>query len=108
MALDPQFVVIGGGLMDPQATSEAFRERYLSIVRNSALPYVWPAQARKLADRAGDTGRSVAGDRRGAGGAVSRAACEDEYSAAVPNLKLNSGSTIPQIGLGTGHSRMKK
>ena len=48
MALDPQFVVIGGGLMDPQATSEAFRERYLSIVRNSALPYVWPAQRENL------------------------------------------------------------
>src|SRR4051794_36861593 len=33
MALDPQFVVIGGGLMDPEATSAAFRERFLRIVR---------------------------------------------------------------------------
>ncbi len=44
MALDPQFVVIGGGLMDPEATSEAFRERYLRIVRDAAAPNLWPAQ----------------------------------------------------------------
>lgn len=44
MALDPQFVVVGGGLMDPEATTEAFRERYLRIVRETALPYLWPAQ----------------------------------------------------------------
>jgi glucokinase len=44
MALDPQFVVIGGGLMDPEATTEAFRERYLRIVRETAGPYLWPAQ----------------------------------------------------------------
>ena len=44
MALDPQFVVIGGGLMDPEATTEAFRERYLSIVRETAAPFLWPAQ----------------------------------------------------------------
>jgi glucokinase len=44
MALDPQFVVIGGGLMDPGATTVAFRERYLRIVRETAAPYLWPAQ----------------------------------------------------------------
>jgi glucokinase len=44
MALDPQFVVIGGGLMDPEATTEPFRGRYLRIVRESAHPYFWPAQ----------------------------------------------------------------
>ncbi len=44
MALDPQFVVIGGGLMDPEATTEAFRERYLGIVRDTARPNLWPAQ----------------------------------------------------------------
>jgi glucokinase len=38
MALDPQFVVVGGGLMDPEATTEAFRERYLRVVRETALP----------------------------------------------------------------------
>jgi glucokinase len=44
MALDPQFVVIGGGLMDPEATTEAFRDRYLRLVRATARPHLWPAQ----------------------------------------------------------------
>ena len=44
MALDPKFVVIGGGLMDPEATSTAFRERYLNIVRATAREYLWPYQ----------------------------------------------------------------
>ena len=44
MPLDPKFVVIGGGLMDPEATSTAFRERYLSIVRSTAREYLWPYQ----------------------------------------------------------------
>ncbi len=48
MALDPEFVVIGGGLMDPESTSEAFRERYLRIVRETAHPYLWPAQQSRL------------------------------------------------------------
>ncbi|MEO7273233.1 MAG: ROK family protein [Vicinamibacterales bacterium] len=48
MALDPGFVVIGGGLMDPEATTEPFRERYLRIVRESALPYLWPAQRERI------------------------------------------------------------
>jgi glucokinase len=48
MALDPAFVVIGGGLMDPEATTEPFRERYLRIVRDSALPYLWPSQRERL------------------------------------------------------------
>ena len=44
MALDPQFVVIGGGLMDPEATTEAFRNRYLRQIREAADPYLWPPQ----------------------------------------------------------------
>ena len=48
MALDPQFVVIGGGLMDAESTTEAFRERYLRIVRESAAPYLWPMQQARL------------------------------------------------------------
>ena len=36
MALDPTFVVIGGGLMDPTATTPAFRERYLQTMRDAA------------------------------------------------------------------------
>jgi glucokinase len=44
MALDPKFVVIGGGLMDPEATTTAFRENYLNIVRTTAREYLWPYQ----------------------------------------------------------------
>jgi glucokinase len=44
MALDARFVVIGGGLMDPEATTDAFRARYLRIIRETAAPYLWPAQ----------------------------------------------------------------
>jgi glucokinase len=47
MALDPQFVVIGGGLMDPEATTDAFRERYLRLVRDTATPYLFPAQRKR-------------------------------------------------------------
>jgi glucokinase len=48
MALDPQFVVIGGGLMDPEATTEPFRARYLQIVREAAAPFLWPTQREGL------------------------------------------------------------
>ena len=44
MALDPRFVVIGGGLMDGGATTAAFRARYLRIIWEAAEPYLWPAQ----------------------------------------------------------------
>ncbi len=48
MALDPQFVVIGGGLMDPEATTEAFRQRYLRIIRDTADVYLFPAQRTRM------------------------------------------------------------
>jgi glucokinase len=48
LALDPRFVVIGGGLMDPEGTTPAFRERYLRVVRETALPYLFPAQQAAL------------------------------------------------------------
>jgi glucokinase len=48
MALDPQFVVIGGGLMDAESTTPAFRERYLRILRETAEPYLWPAQRSRM------------------------------------------------------------
>ena len=44
MVLDSQFFVIGGGLMDIETTTDAFRERYLRIVRETARPYLWPSQ----------------------------------------------------------------
>jgi glucokinase len=36
MSLDPEFVVIGGGLMDPDAPTEPFRARYLHVRRRGA------------------------------------------------------------------------
>ena len=48
LALDPTFVVIGGGLMDPGATTEEFRARYLRILRETADPYLWPAQRKHV------------------------------------------------------------
>ncbi len=48
MALDPTFVVIGGGLMDPESTTPAFRTRYLDGVRAAAEPYLWPTQRTRL------------------------------------------------------------
>jgi glucokinase len=48
MALDTEFVVIGGGLMDPESTTEEFRERYLRTIRETALPYLWPAQRARV------------------------------------------------------------
>jgi predicted NBD/HSP70 family sugar kinase len=42
--LDPGIVVIGGGLMDHEVTTQEFRERYLRIIHETAAPYLWPAQ----------------------------------------------------------------
>jgi glucokinase len=44
MTLDAGIVVIGGGLMDYEATTVEFRDRYLNIIRETAKPYLWPAQ----------------------------------------------------------------
>jgi glucokinase len=48
VALDPGIFIIGGGLMDHEATTPEFRERYLRIIRETALPYLWPQQQRTL------------------------------------------------------------
>lgn len=48
IALDPGYVVIGGGLIDPESTTEAFRARYLGGIRAAAEPYLWPAQRASL------------------------------------------------------------
>lgn len=48
MALDPGYVVVGGGLMDPEGTRPEFRERYLRVLREAAHPYLWPAQRERL------------------------------------------------------------
>jgi len=44
MAFDPGIVVIGGGLMDHEATTTEFRERYMRVIRETAIPYLWPPQ----------------------------------------------------------------
>lgn len=44
MALDPGIIVIGGGLMDHETTTPEFRERYLTLIRETAAPYLWPQQ----------------------------------------------------------------
>jgi glucokinase len=44
LAVDAEYVVIGGGLIDPEATTPTFRERYLRIICDSALPYLWAQQ----------------------------------------------------------------
>jgi glucokinase len=44
MSFDPAIVVIGGGLMDHEATTPEFRDRYMSLIRESAEPYLWPQQ----------------------------------------------------------------
>jgi glucokinase len=48
LALDAGIVVIGGGLMDPEATTAEFRERYLQLVRSTAETYFWPAQRKTV------------------------------------------------------------
>ncbi|MGF1633932.1 MAG: ROK family protein [Phycisphaerae bacterium] len=48
MAFDPKFFVIGGGLMDPESTSEAFRKRYLDTLTAAAMQYAWPSQRDKI------------------------------------------------------------
>ena len=44
MAFDPGIVVIGGGLMDHESTTPEFRERYLRVIRETAVPYFWAPQ----------------------------------------------------------------
>lgn len=48
LALDAGIVVIGGGLMDPEATTPEFRERYLRLIREAAEPYFWPTQRKTI------------------------------------------------------------
>ncbi|MBN1242143.1 MAG: ROK family protein [Spirochaetales bacterium] len=48
MAVDPEYVVIGGGLMDPEATTEEFRTRYMRILEETARERLWPAQRKAI------------------------------------------------------------
>ncbi|HAE21575.1 MAG TPA: ROK family protein [Spirochaetaceae bacterium] len=62
MAVDPEFVVIGGGLMDPESTTDAFRARHLKTLEEAAKPYLWPAQRKKIkysAARLGELSQAI-------------------------------------------------
>jgi predicted NBD/HSP70 family sugar kinase len=48
MALDPGIVVIGGGLIDPDATTEEFRNRYIKGIEEAARPLLYPMQREKI------------------------------------------------------------
>jgi predicted NBD/HSP70 family sugar kinase len=48
MAFDAEYVVIGGGLIDPEATTPEFRERYLRGIAAAARPYLFPAQRERI------------------------------------------------------------
>jgi predicted NBD/HSP70 family sugar kinase len=48
MALDPGIFIIGGGLMDHEATTPEFRARYLKLIDEAARPYLWPQQRKSL------------------------------------------------------------
>ena len=48
LALDPHYVVIGGGLMDHESTTPEFRDRYLGIIRETANQFIWPVQREHL------------------------------------------------------------
>ena len=48
IALDAAFVVIGGGLIDPESTTQEFRARYLRGIRDAAEPWLFPVQRRTI------------------------------------------------------------
>ena len=48
LALDPHYVVIGGGLTDHEATTPDCRERYLGTIRETAKLYLWPVQRERI------------------------------------------------------------
>jgi glucokinase len=56
LALDPAFVVVGGGLMDHESTTPEFRERYIRVLREAAQPFLWPAQRSTIKFAASELG----------------------------------------------------
>jgi len=47
MAYDPSHVIIGGGLIDPESTTETFRARYMNGIATAAQSYLW-VEAKEL------------------------------------------------------------
>ena len=74
MALDPTFFVIGGGLMDPESTSPAFRDALPRRRPRRGRPVSLAGSAQPVDDRSGRARRSLAGRRRRAGRALPAAA----------------------------------
>ena len=56
LALDPGFVVVGGGLMDHESTTPKFRERYINTLREAAMPFLWPVQRPNIKFSASELG----------------------------------------------------
>lgn len=48
MALDPEFVVVGGGLMDHESTTPEFRDRFMKTLQATAEQYLWREQRGKI------------------------------------------------------------
>lgn len=48
MAFDAEYVVVGGGLIDPHSTTEEFRQRYLGGIREAARHWLFPAQRQTI------------------------------------------------------------
>jgi predicted NBD/HSP70 family sugar kinase len=48
VTFDPGYVVIGGGLIDPESTTEEFRNRYMNGIREAAMPLFYPNQRKSL------------------------------------------------------------
>jgi predicted NBD/HSP70 family sugar kinase len=48
IAFDAEFVVIGGGLIDPHSTTAKFRKDYLAAIHASADPWLFPVQRQTL------------------------------------------------------------
>jgi predicted NBD/HSP70 family sugar kinase len=61
MAYDPTHIVIGGGLIDPEATTPTFRRRYLDTIRQTAADYLWidPAKLHYHEARHGEHSQSI-------------------------------------------------
>lgn len=61
MAYDPTHVIIGGGLMDPDATTAAFRSRYIEGVRAEFAAHAWgdPASIRFHEAALGDLSQAI-------------------------------------------------
>lgn len=48
IAFDAEYVVIGGGLVDPHSTTEEFRTRYFQGIWSAAEPWLFPVQRQTL------------------------------------------------------------